>query len=245
MTERIKTLKEMFVEQRVQRKVRQPAADPYALAERWSKAGYSDLQRAQLRLAWVLEQERPVVFLEERIALVRTVPVLPELFTQKEWEKIRTHCYIHEQGKVCNVTPDYTLLLNRGFDAVLRELEERQGALPPEGEQHGYLQVLRETLETVQAFADRYRQEAERVGNKTVAQTFSRVPRQPPRSFLEALQFLRLLHYCLWASFQYHNTMGRFDQYLWPYLRRDLEKGMTEQEALELKRLIDEKMGEG
>lgn len=234
MTERIKTLKEMFVEQRVQRKVRQPAADPYALAERWSKAGYSDLQRAQLRLAWVLEQERPVVFLEERIALVRTVPVLPELFTQKEWEKIRTHCYIHEQGKVCNVTPDYTLLLNRGFDAVLRELEERQGALPPEGEQHGYLQVLRETLETVQAFADRYRQEAERVGNKTVAQTFSRVPRQPPRSFLEALQFLRLLHYCLWASFQYHNTMGRFDQYLWPYLRRDLEKGMTEQEALEL-----------
>ena len=65
-----------------------------------------------------------MVFPEERIALVRTVPVLPELFTKKEWEKIRARSYIHEQGKVCNVTPDYRLLLNRGFDAVLRELDQ-------------------------------------------------------------------------------------------------------------------------
>jgi len=42
------------------------------------------------------------------------------------------------------------------------------------------------------------------------------------------------LHFCLWASNVYHNTVGRFDQYMWPYLKADLESGaLDEASALE------------
>ena len=45
----------------------------------------------------------------------------------------------------------------------------------------------------------------------------------------------RLLHFALWCSFNYHNTVGRFDQYMWPYLRADLQAArLDESEAREL-----------
>lgn len=233
MTEYIQTLRRRFVEQREQDRFRQPALDPYALARVWAAEGLGDTERACRRLEAMLERERPVVWPEERIALVRTVPVVPELFTPEEQQSLRARYTIHEQGKVCNVTPDYSRLMTAGFDRTRQELSEQRDALP-EGEKREYLTVLLRTLEAVQRFADRYREEARKVGNAGVAQTLERIPRHPPETFREALQFLRLLHYCLWASGQYHNTLGRFDQYLWPYLERDLARGMTREEALEL-----------
>lgn len=51
----------------------------------------------------------------------------------------------------------------------------------------------------------------------------------------EGLQTMRILHFALWASNVYHNTLGRFDQYLWPYLKADWEQGiLTEDTALPL-----------
>ena len=43
-----------------------------------------------------------------------------------------------------------------------------------------------------------------------------------------------MLHLALWASNVYHNTVGRFDQYMWPYLKADLDRGMSHDEALDL-----------
>jgi formate C-acetyltransferase len=51
----------------------------------------------------------------------------------------------------------------------------------------------------------------------------------------EALQLLRMVHFTLWESDCYHNTLGRFDQYIYPYYKSDLEKGvLTEEQAYEL-----------
>ena len=45
----------------------------------------------------------------------------------------------------------------------------------------------------------------------------------------------RVLHFCLWASNTYHNTVGRFDQYMYPYYKADIEAGrLTEAEVLSL-----------
>ena len=39
----------------------------------------------------------------------------------------------------------------------------------------------------------------------------------------------------LWISGVYHNTLGRFDQYMYPYMKSDLEKGLlTKEEAYDL-----------
>lgn len=45
----------------------------------------------------------------------------------------------------------------------------------------------------------------------------------------------RILHMCLWASNVYHNTIGRFDQYMYPFYEADIQSGrLTEQMALQL-----------
>ena len=50
-----------------------------------------------------------------------------------------------------------------------------------------------------------------------------------------ALNMFRILHMCLWASNVYHNTIGRFDQYMYPFYEADIQSGrLTEQTALQL-----------
>lgn len=49
------------------------------------------------------------------------------------------------------------------------------------------------------------------------------------------MQFFRILHFSLWLEGNYHNTIGRFDKYLYPYLKNDIENGVLDRaSALEL-----------
>mgnify|MGYP003291473161 CR=1 FL=1 len=54
------------------------------------------------------------------------------------------------------------------------------------------------------------------------------------RTFHEALQFLRILHYAMWCEGEYHCGLGRIDQYLYPYYEADIKAGrLTDETALE------------
>lgn len=235
MNDRIEMLLERYVGKKEQRKLRQEKTDTYELAKQFAREGLGDRERAVRRLEYALETEKPVVFADERLALLRTVPVNFEIFTEEEWEEIRREHYIHEQGKVCNINPKYSLLLDSGFDEKRKEILERRETFGDDPEKLAKLDGFLRVLNAIERFAEKYRQEAERAGNREIAEMFSRIPKKKPESFQEALQFLRLLHYCLWCSFNYHNTFGRFDQYLYPYLKADLETGkIDEAEALEL-----------
>ena len=63
------------------------------------------------------------------------------------------------------------------------------------------------------------------------------VPENPPQTFWQALQLLWFAHVyfhievCTTAC-----SFGRFDQYMWPYYKKDVidEKNITKEEALEL-----------
>lgn len=231
MTDYIARLRDYFIVKKEHHAFRQEAEDCRNAAQEWSRQALPDMERAARRLIWVLEREKPVVLPEEKIALLRTVPVIPELHTEEEWEGIRSTHYIHEQGKVCNVNPRYSRLIDAGFTRVKEELRQSMQAHAGEQEAEAFFAAALQILDAIEAFAARYRAEAERVGNHTVAEAFGRIPQQPPRTLAEALQFFRLIHYCLWASFQYHNTVGRLDQYLLPYYERDLRNGTLDREA--------------
>ena len=234
MTTYIETLRNRYIVEKEQKKYRKSKIDSHQKAIEYEKLGMSDIKRATSRLAYMLEQETPVVYPDEKIALIRTVPVVQEIFTEKEWDEIRKEHYIHEQGKVCNINPSYAMLINDGFDAKRAEIKAELTENCTE-EKKEYLQELLKTLDIIEQFAERYRQEAEKSGNQVVAETFRHIPAKGAASLLEALQFLRLIHYCLWCSFNYHNTFGRFDQYMFPYYERDIEQGkLTKEEALEL-----------
>ena len=81
MTEKIKAMKQFFITEKKHHAHRQPAVDPYLLAEKFREENTAPQQRSVERLLFVLQNETPVVFPGERIAFLRTVPVLPELFT--------------------------------------------------------------------------------------------------------------------------------------------------------------------
>ncbi|MFA5467906.1 MAG: pyruvate formate lyase family protein [Sphaerochaetaceae bacterium] len=234
MKQHIVKLREFYVEKKEHHAYRQKGVDPFYLAKEFAKRGLDDVQRAHERLKWVLEQEKPLVFKDEKIALLRTVPTIPEIYTENEWDALKRSYRIHEQGKVSNICPGYATLINKGFDVVKDEIKTSI-AQNRATKERAYLDTLLNTLTLLEEFGHRYRVAAVEAGNAVVAESFAQIPQKPPQTLLQALQFFRLLHYGLWASFNYHNTIGRFDQYMYPYYARDMADGtLDEESALEL-----------
>ncbi len=190
-------------------------------------------ERMAKRLEVLLSCETPVVDKDAKIVLMRTIPTVPSIFSDEETEAIgHGNKYIHELGYLSNINADYARTIRIGFDGVRAQIAEKLPFADEEGKLF-YNSVLKE-IYAVEDLCARYKAEAEKVGNTVVADILSRIPAQPARTFNEALQFFRILHYTLWAEGTYHNTVGRFDQYMFPYFKADLDAGVSEDELFEL-----------
>ncbi|MBR4236706.1 MAG: pyruvate formate-lyase [Clostridia bacterium] len=221
MTERIRLLK-AFQWERKHHAYRHPV--PEGIEDGYRKAEYTDVMRSALRLKAALDSETPVLLDGEMIAFTRTLKNLPAIFTDAEWEKIKSEHYIHELGNVSNLSPDYGRIIKSGLLPLLERLND--------SEEH---RAMRIGINSVLGLAERYAQEARRRGLTELAETLKRVPAYGARTFREALQSLRILHYAMWCEGDYHNTLGRFDQYMMPYLESDLAQGReTPESAFEL-----------
>ncbi len=171
------------------------------------------------RFERLCDAEQPVILEGEQIIFMRTIANLPDIFTQEEWQDIRSKHYIHELGYISNLAPDYYGTIATGL------LEKRK-----EADMYG-----QRVIDSIIALSDKYLEEAKRVGRLDLVEILTQIPRYPARNFREALQFFRILHFALWLEGNYHNTIGRFDKYMFPYLKADMEKGLyTEASALEL-----------
>ena len=225
MTERIRALKDCQWEKRHHAFRQEAQVDPAA----YRGEALPDFQRTALRLEAALALETPVLFPQELIAFTRTVPNLPGIFSQAEWAAICANHCIHENGSVSNLSPGYAEPLARGLLSFKESLSKGSVSDAP------YHAAMRRSIDAVLDLTARYQKEAERRGDRALAQVLARVPAHGARTFREALQSLRILHYAMWCEGDYHNTLGRFDQYMMPYLRRDLDAGvLTEAEAFEL-----------
>jgi len=237
MNERIRQMRDFFVLEKGQRAHWQPAEDPYVLAAGYEKENLAVVDRSAQRLLYVLNKEQPVIFQDERIVFTRTVQTIPEIFTKKEMEALKASHWIHEKGDLCNISVDYTKLMKTGLVPRKEELKKQQEELAATGQKARahYIKLQIQILDAVLKLAERYRKLAVQQGNETAAAVLTKVPAYAPESFLEALQMFRILHFTMWCGRNYHNTVGRFDQYMFPYLAADLEKGIyTEESALEL-----------
>lgn len=69
----------------------------------------------------------------------------------------------------------------------------------------------------------------------TIADICERVPEHPAQTFHEALQSINLIMVGRGLEMMYPVLIGRIDQYLWPYLEKDLKEGrLTLERAAEL-----------
>lgn len=176
-------------------------------------------ERVCVRFERLCAAETPVILPDEKICFIRTVENLPDILSDDEWAKIKERHFIHESGFVSNMCPDYGEIIK---DGLLKRAET--------ADDYGKREIA-----AIIDLSDRYRQEAKRQGREDIAKSLENVPRYGAKNFREALQFLRILHYSLWLEGCYHNTVGRFDKYMYPYLKRDMELGIyTKETALEL-----------
>ena len=224
MNQRVRELKNFFT---TKRHHAERVSYDANLADEFSKEGLSLPQRVVERFARLLKAERPLIFPGERIAFTRTVKNIPPILTDEEFESIKSCHFLHEAGFVCNICPAYEDVIRGG----LAPLRQKCAA----SEQTEYYKAAIISIDAVLSFVKRYRDEAERLGYGELSDILTRVPLHGARTFHEALQSFRILHFMLWLEGEYHNIIGRFDQFMYPYFKADLDSGrLSKEEAYEL-----------
>lgn len=186
---------------------------------RYSQEGLSDVERMTRRMEEMCALETPVILPGEKITMMRTVACLPDCFTKEEWDEIKKKHFVHELGYNSNLCCDFAPVIENGL-LWLKERSDDYG---------------KRSIDALLSLCDRYCEQAKNQGREDLAKVLARVPRYGATCFHEALQSFRALHYALWLEGNYHNTCGRADQYLFPYLQKDLEnQTLTRESALEL-----------
>lgn len=202
-----------FIIDKAHRANRRPVDENFAIA------GLSAEERMCRRLERLVELEEPSFMPFEKIVMTRSTERAPDVFGAQEWAQIKKEHYIHELGYVSNLSPDYESAIRDGL------LAKREGA-----DEYG-----KRAIDAVISLCDKYLELAKREKREDLVEVFTHIPRYGARNFREALQFFRILHFALWLEGNYHNTVGRFDRYMYPYFEADMKAGVyTEEEALML-----------
>ncbi len=190
-----------------------------SLCDEYCAKNLSPIERIADRFEMMCSKEKAIILEGQNIVFMRTVPNLPDIFTKDEWESIKSKHYIHELGYMSNLSPNYYDTIKNGL------LYKRESA-----DIYG-----KKAIDNIIRLSDKYLEEARKMKRNDLVEVLSQVPRYGARNYREALQFFRILHFCLWLEGNYHNTVGRFDKYMYPYLKNDMEKGiLTYESALEL-----------
>ncbi len=176
-------------------------------------------ERMTRRFEHLMALEEPYFLDGEQIPFVRTVRNTPDIYTPEEWEEIRKEHYIHESGYRFNLCPDYEKILKQGLLGLTESKSDS----------------FKRAVAAVLGLCRKYETEARKRRRDDLAEMLKRVPAHPAGSFHEALLSLRIINFALWVEGNYQISLGRFDQYLYPYLEKDLREGiLNEREAYEL-----------
>ena len=235
MNERIQNLKQYIVVDKKHHALRRDCATLglHELAEDYRSIGLSAQERSGKMIVALMNAEVPVILPNEKIAFTRTLKNLPEYFTSDEWEAIKQEHFICEKGEVFNLSADYERILNEGLEA--RKTTAIELLDDATEEEKIFLNSVIDSVEALQDLIGRYADVAEDMGDLELAQVLRSVRTSPAKSFREALQLLRIMHFSIWLAGNYHNTLGRLDQYLYPFYRNDIDIGrITDEEAFDL-----------
>ncbi len=183
---------------------------------------YTWTRRAARLLRRMCEAETPVIGADERIAFTRTLPAVPPIYSDEDLRRLTAGRTLHELGPISNICADWGMVLSQGLLARREVAMATRERLRDDPKAVEFLDAAVETIDAVLMLANRYADAAERAGRPNLAEILRRVPDAPPRTFYEALQSLRICHSVTWLCGHYHIGLGRFDQYMWPYLEADL-----------------------
>ncbi|MCI8688743.1 MAG: hypothetical protein HFF87_00320 [Oscillibacter sp.] len=150
-----------------------------------------------------------------------------------------------------HIIPNYYKMMQDGVPGVLWEVEKSRAKLdmrkdPSAFEKKLFLDAVSISYTAVEQWFLRFAEKAEemiphakkenRVTLKRAADCCHHLASGAPTSFFEALQLTYFLHLLIHIESNGHSvSLGRIDQYLYPFYKKDLQKGiLTRWEALDL-----------
>ena len=159
-----------------------------------------------------------------------------------------------EIAGISHVAINYPRLLKTGFKGILqfvsdkiKRFEETKDYMPEDIEKAQFYKAAKIAAEAIIKFGKRYATKAEELADREtnenrkeelleIAKICKKVPENPPETFHEALQFVWLTQVALHQeNYEQAISMGRVDQYLYPYYVKDVEKGILDRDkAVEL-----------
>jgi formate C-acetyltransferase len=123
-------------------------------------------------------------------------------------------------------------------EQIMHALERLEHSDQDADKKRAYYQALLTTANAVIVFANRHAEEAERLASdcqdatrkaelEAIAEICRRVPEHPAATYHEALQSFWFVHLALnLESNSYAISPGRFCQYIYPFYKQDLDKGV-------------------
>ena len=191
-------------------------------------------QRSARIFEYMCQAESPLVLTDEKISFARSKRNVPYYFDQKDIKKEFQPKPGEIYDVIHNITPNYSIVLNLGLQNRYDFCKEKlNGNLT--AEKRSFYEDVIVCIEAILELTNRYAISSEEAGNYETAEILRRVPRLPATSFREALQSLRIISAAFYLCDNYQIGFGRADQYLWPFYKNDIEKGViTREEAFDL-----------
>ena len=183
------------------------------------------------------EVERKAAFLE---AFAREMPVClrpdelivgSQRFMAPPWSQIlgdEAARAMQFRGNLGHIVVDYGRVLRRGISGLRCDL----AAVPVTAwVSPANRAAFPRALEAFACFIARHAEAAAAAGERQAGEACAWIADRPPSTFQQALQLTWLTHVFLHAESPSTAAIsfGRLDQYLWPYLRRDLAEGILDE----------------
>ena len=146
-----------------------------------------------------------------------------------------------------NEIVDYKMVVEKGLEDVLTRIQEKKDSIdildPDALKQLHFLEAAKLGNEAVLNYSNRLADKCEEEAGKTddseykkelmeLAEICRYVPFHPARTFQEAVQSIFMV---LLAVHGHAISLGRFDQYVYPLYKKDIEEGrITKEKALEI-----------
>ena len=196
-----------------------------------------------------LLEEMPIYILPHEVIVGgRTViRKFPQYATEQERKE--AICRVGGWFGMGHCVPNYHKALALGLEGITEICQEKIRILLSkeiyQGDSVNFYQAVCIAAQGVMNLARRYSEKAISLALKEkdpprrkelekIAAVCDRVPANPPRNFHEALQFVWFVHIALNLE-SYMISFGRFDQYMYPFYRKDIDSGrLTVDEAEEL-----------
>ena len=120
------------------------------LAQEYSREAMSPIERMANRFELMCKEESAVILEGEQIVFLRTIAKLPDIFTDDEWDKIKSESRIHELGFMSNLSPNY-------YDTIATGLLARRECADEYGKR---------MIDNIIKLSDKYLDEAKKTGQR-------------------------------------------------------------------------------